>query len=193
MHFNKHYNLGQNQHAFLSASKYAWVNYDDEKMEMVFGQSMAAKRGTELHALAHELIRLGVKLPRSTATLNLYVNDAIGFRMSPEQLLYYSDNAYGTADAISFRREKSVNKLRVHDLKTGQTPTSRTQLDVYCAFFCLEYRHTPFDIEMELRIYQNDGFEIFEGDADKVMHIMELIKRFDKRITQMRLEAEGLV
>ena len=112
MIFNKHLNL-IGQHAFLSASQYAWIRYDDEKLIERFASSMAAKRGTEMHALAHDAIRLGVKLQGKT-TIAKYVNDAIGYRMTPEQVLYYSDNCFGTADAIVFRR----NKLRVFDLKT---------------------------------------------------------------------------
>jgi hypothetical protein len=145
---------------------------------------MASQRGIELHELAQRLIRLGVKLPVNKQTLSMYVNDAIGYRMTPEQILYYSDNCYGTTDAISFRR----NKLRVHDLKTGITPASQHQLEVYSALFCLEYRFKPFDIQIELRIYQNDEAHIYEPDPDDIIHIMEKIKLFDKRITAHRME-----
>jgi Protein of unknown function (DUF2800). len=184
MIFNNHSTLA-GQHAFLSASKYHWINYDDEKLDRVYVAALAAQRGTELHALAHELIRLGVKLPRSQKTLNLYVNDALGFRMAPEQILYYSDNCFGTADAISFR----TRKLRISDLKTGATPTSEHQLEVYAALFCLEYRVKPFDIDIELRIYQNDEVREYIGDPDVIMHIMDKIMTFDKRITILRQEA----
>ena len=183
MIFNKHSAL-VGQHAFLSASKYHWVGYDDDKLERVYVAAMAAQRGSELHALAHDLIRLGVKLGRSPKTLNMYVNDAIGYRMTPEQPLFYSTNCYGTVDAISFRK----NKLRIHDLKTGATQTSEHQLEVYAALFCLEYRYKPFDIEIELRIYQNDEIRIYEGDPDTITHIMEKIKSFDKRISLMQKE-----
>ena len=184
MDFNKHYDL-RGKHAFLSASQSAWVNYDDDKLDRVFVASLAAQRGTELHALAHELFRLGVKLPKSPKTLNMYVNDAIGFRMTPEQVLVYSDNAFGTPDAISYRN----NKLRIHDLKTGVTPASVRQLEVYAAFFCLEYRMKPFELEIELRIYQNDEVEIFEADPDSIFHIMDRIVTFDQRINQIKKEA----
>lgn len=183
MIFNKHSAL-VGQHAFLSASKYHWIGYDDDKLERVYVAAMAAQRGTELHTLAHDLIRLGVKLGRSPKTLNMYVNDAIGYRMTPEQPLFYSTNCYGTVDAISFRK----NKLRIHDLKTGATQTSEHQLEVYAALFCLEYRYKPFDIEIELRIYQNDEIGIYEGDPDTITHIMEKIKSFDKRISLMQKE-----
>ena len=183
MIFNEHFKL-IGQHAFLSASKYHWVNYDDEKLDRVFLSSMAAKRGSELHDLAHNLIRLGVKLTSTKKTLNLYVNDAIGYRMSSEQVLYYSDNAFGTSDAISFRR----GKLRIHDLKTGVIETSEHQLEVYAALFCLEYRVKPFEIETELRVYQTDEVRIYEADPDIITHIMDKIITFDKRIEFLKME-----
>lgn len=184
MLFNPHSNL-EGQHAFLSASKYHWVNYDDEKLDRVYVAALAAQKGTELHALAHELIRLGVKLPGNKNALNKYVNDAIGYRMKSEQILYYSDNCFGTADTISFRR----NTLRVHDLKTGVTPTSHRQLEIYVALFCLEYRFKPFDIDIEMRIYQGDEVRIFEGDPDVIAHVMAKIISFDKRIQTIKMEA----
>ena len=51
-----------------------------KKLTNTFMKFQATQRGTELHALASELIRLGVKLPKTNKTLNLYVNDAIGFK-----------------------------------------------------------------------------------------------------------------
>lgn len=184
MLFNSHSNLA-GQHAFLSASKYHWINYDEEKLARVFTAAMAAQRGTELHAFASEAIRLGIKLPRNEKTLNQYVNDALGFRMHPEQILYYSDNCFGTPDAIAFRR----NFLRIHDLKTGVTVTSEHQLEVYAALFCLEYRYRPAEIGIELRIYQSDEVRIYEADPDVITHIMDKIVTFDKHINAMRLEA----
>lgn len=184
MIWNNHYSV-EGQHAFLSASKYNWINYDDEKLDASYLAHLAAERGTRRHKLAQMLISEGEKLPRTTATLNLYVNDAIGFKMRPEQPLFYSENVFGTPDAISFHK----NLLRIHDLKTGILPTSFNQLLIYCALFCLEYRVNPFEIKMEARIYQNDAVQILEPDPDDVMHIMEKIKRFDKRIKAMRLEA----
>ena len=131
MNFNRHSHL-EGQHAFLSASKYHWINYDEEKLISTFIKFQAIQKGTELHELASNLIRLGVKLPKSNKTLNLYVNDAIGFKMEPEQVLYYSDNCFGTADTISFRKDM----LRIHDLKSGESPASIKQLMVYNALFC---------------------------------------------------------
>lgn len=184
MLFNQHTNL-IGKHSFLSPSNYHWINYDEEKLDRTYAASVAAARGTQLHALAHDLIRLGVKLPSSSKTLNLYVNDAIGFRMTPEQPLFYSNNCYGTADCIGFKR----NFLRIHDLKTGVTPASENQLAVYAALFCMEYKFRPFDIRTELRIYQSDEVRVYEADPDLIFHIMDKIKTFDKRIEAMRLEA----
>lgn len=184
MLFNKHLNL-TGQHAFLSASKYHWINYDEDKLDRVFKARLASQRGTDLHNFALEAIRLGIKLPKTPKTMHLYVNDCIGYRMTPEQILYYSENAFGTADAVSFRK----NKLRIFDLKTGLSPCSVHQLEVYAALFCLEYRFKPFEIEIELRIYQNDEVQIYEADPDVITHIMDKIVMFDKRITALRLEA----
>lgn len=183
MNFNNHSNL-EGLHAFLSPSKYHWVNYDDEKFDLVFTNKMAAQRGVELHNFAFDAIRLGVKLPDVGKTLNMYVNDAIGYRMTPEQMLYYSPNAFGTADAISFRD----NTLRIHDLKTGYHPASFGQLEVYAAFFCLEYMYKPTQIDIQMRIYQND--EVVESTADpvEITHVMDRAQTFSKRLDILREE-----
>lgn len=184
MNFNSHYNL-EGMHAFLSASNSHWVNYDDEKLDSVFTNRQNAMRGTEIHEVASRLIKLGIKLPKTKATLNQYVNDAIGYRMTPEQMLVYSENAFGTADAISFRN----NLLRIHDLKTGITRTYMRQLEVYAAFFCLEYRYKPVEIQMELRMYKDDDVEVLIPDPMDITVIMDKIISFDKRIQNLRMEA----
>ena len=184
MRFNRH-SAFAGKHAVYGASKNSWTNYDDDKFERSYVASLAAQKGTELHALASELIRLGVKLPRTTKTLNMYVNDCIGYRMTPEQPLVYSENFFGTADAVAFRK----NKLLISDLKTGIIPASIRQLEVYAALFCLEYKFKPFELDMELRIYQNDEVEEFIADPDVIFHIMDKIVRFDKRIKIMQMEA----
>lgn len=183
MNFNKHSHL-EGQHAFLSPSKYHWVNYDNTKLDIVYHKALAAQRGTRLHEFARDCIELGIKLPRSNKTLNLYVNDAIGYKMSPEQILYYSDNAFGTVDAIGFRR----NLLRIHDLKTGVTPASMKQLEVYTALFCLEYKYHPNDIRIELRLYQLDEVVVHEPEIDEIMRIMDKIISFDQRIEKIKME-----
>lgn len=181
MIFNAHSEL-YGHHAFLSPSNYHWINYSDEKLEARFAASMAAKRGSDLHALAHEAVRLGVKLSRVNKSLATYVNDAIGYRMECDQVLFYSINCYGTADTISFRR----NKLRIHDLKTGIRPTSEHQLMIYAALFCLEYSIDPFAIETELRIYQRDEIRVYEPYPDNVWEIMNKIIDFDNQIEAIK-------
>lgn len=177
MIFNSHSELS-GKHAFLSPSNYHWLNYDDQKLEARFYTVMSARRGSDLHALAHEAIRLGVKLSRANQALSTYVNDGIGYKMRCEQTLYYSDNCFGTADTICFRR----NKLRVHDLKNGVTSSSFKQLEVYAALFCLEYGVDPMEIEIELRIYQRDEILTLEPTPEVILEIMEKIVDFDQQI-----------
>jgi hypothetical protein len=143
---------------------------------------MAARRGSDLHILAHEAIRLGVKLAKTNQSLATYVNDAIGYKMVCEQPLYFSDNCFGTADTLSFRR----NKLRIHDLKTGITSTSMKQLEVYAALFCLEYGISPFDIQIELRIYQRDDIRVEEPIPEALLTIMDKIIEFDRHIEALK-------
>ena len=171
-------------HAFLSASKYHWINYDYDKLEETFFKSQAAQRGTELHELANKLIKMGIKLPKTKQTLNMYVNDAIGFKMQTEQVLFYSVNCFGTADAVSFKK----NQLRIHDYKSGVTPASMTQLEVYAALFCLEYKYNPNDIDIELRMYQNDEVEIVYPLKENILYIMNKIVDFDNYIEKLKLE-----
>lgn len=190
MNFNAHGEL-TGRHATLSPSSYHWINYTDEKLEIWFNNRLEAARGTALHEFAHQAITLGIKLPRSPKTINMYVNDAIGFRMESEQLLYYSDNCFGTADAIRFEPKKL--SLRIHDLKNGISPASMHQLEVYAALFCLEYGieygFRPGDLDIELRIYQNDEIEIFVPELDDIIRIMDRIVVFSRRIDQMKMEA----
>lgn len=184
MNFNTH-SAFEGKHAFLSASKYHWINYSSEKLDNVYRTALLAAKGTQLHEFAFQAIKLGIKLPKSQKTLNMYVNDAIGYRMTPEQILFYSVNCFGTADAISFKNKL----LRIHDLKTGVTPTSMKQLEVYAAMFCLEYNYKPYELDIELRIYQNDAVEEHVPDVDDIAHIMDKIITFDKVIENLKAEA----
>jgi len=183
VNFNKHSNL-EGQHAFLGASKYHWINYDETKLVESYSKYMAAQRGTILHDFAAQCIRLGQKLPKSRKTLNMYVNDAIGFRMTVEQPLYYSENCFGTADAICFRN----NWLRIHDYKSGVTPARMEQLEIYAALFCLEYKVKPSDIDIELRIYQLDEILHHKPTAEDLVPIIDKIITFDKIITKIKAE-----
>lgn len=185
MNFNKHLNF-EGQHAFLGASKYHWINYDETKVIEAYSKFLAIQRGTVLHEFAAQCIRLGQKLPRSQKTLNMYVNDAIGFKMTPEQILFYSENCFGTTDAISFRN----NLLRVHDFKTGVTPTYMAQLEIYACLFCLEYNVKPSDIDIELRIYQSDEVLFHKPTQEDLVPIIDKIITFDKIIAKIRSEEE---
>lgn len=183
MQFNRHNNL-QGLHAPFSASQSSWLRYDDEKATQVYLKKQAAKRGTRLHAWAKETIDLGIKQPRSNKTIYKYINDAIGYRMSTEVVLFYSDYFFGTADTISFRD----NLLRIHDLKTGEHKADMEQLMIYAALFCLEYRVKPGEIDIELRIYQNDEIDAYKPQADEIAPIMDKIIHFNKML--IRLEEE---
>ena len=140
--------------------------------------------GTRLHEWAKKTIDLRIKQPRSKKTIYAYVNDAIGFRMSTEVVLYYSDRFFGTADAISFRN----GFLRIHDLKTGKTAVHMEQLEIYAALFCLEYRVKPGDIEIELRIYQNDEVLYHRPTAEDILPIMDKIVHLNKILEQKESE-----
>lgn len=154
-------------------------------MDDFIRSQQATAKGTRLHEFASEAIKLGVKLRGTKQTLNAFVNDAIGFQMESEQILFYSYYCFGTADAISFRN----GLLRIFDLKTGmKIPASMDQLKIYAALFCLEYEHDPHDIKIELRIYQFDNIRAEIGDPDEIEHIMDVIKRFSNRIEELSRE-----
>ena len=193
MNFNKHSDLA-GSHAILSPSNYYWIRYDEEKLLQAYDARMEAQRGTDYHAFAAMAIQLNVKLPESNKTINRYVNDGIGYLMKVEQPLRFSRNCFGTTDAIQFRN----NKLRIHDLKMGIVESSMDQLKVYMALFCYEYEQDPFEIDAELRIYQNDEIRVMSTDrsrddkefldADEIMHIQDKMVTFDRLIEQRRLE-----
>lgn len=187
MEFNNHHKL-QGLHAPFTASQSAWLRYDDDKATEVYLNRKAAERGTRLHAWAAEAIELGIKQPRSKKTIYSYINDAIGYKMKTEVVLYYSDRFFGTADAISFRN----GMLRIHDLKTGtggKIESHMEQLLVYAALFCLEYRVKPGEIEIELRVYKNDQVMYDNPTAedivpimDKIIHLNKLLEKLDGEV-----------
>ena len=182
MNFNKHYSL-EGKHAFLGASKYHWINYDEDKLINSYTKYQATLNGTILHDFACQCITLGQKLPKSQKTLNMYVKDAIGFKMKPEQVLYYSDNCFGTADAISkLDTIMKSRRLQIHDLKTGTTPAHIEQLEIYAALFFFEFHFKPGDLDMELRIYQGDEVLVHEPEVDDILPIMDKITTYSKII-----------
>lgn len=183
MNFKRHLNL-EGMHATFSPSQSSWLRYTDEKAMEVYANKKASEMGTRLHAWAKETIDLGIKQPRSNKTIYAYVNDAIGFKMSTEVVLFYSERFFGTADAISFRN----GVLRIHDLKTGKTPVHMEQLEIYAALFCLEYKINPGEIDMELRIYQNDEVVVHKPTADDILPIMDKIVHLNKLFEQAEYE-----
>ena len=184
MNFNQHYKL-EGLHAPFSPSQPSWLRYSDDRATEVYLSKKAAEMGTKLHKWAQDTINLAIKQPKSKKTIYSYVNDAIGFKMDTEVILYYSDRFFGTADSISFRK----NLLRIHDLKTGVKPVKMEQLMVYATLFCLEYKIKPGDIEIELRIYQNDEIIFHNPTAeeilpimDKIIHLNKLLEKIDEEV-----------
>ena len=183
MIFTKHSNL-EGLHAPFGASQSAWLRYYDEKILATYNNMKAKEMGTRLHAWAKETIDLGIKQPRSKKTIYAYVNDAIGYKMDTEVVLFYSPRFFGTADSICFRN----GTLRIHDLKTGVTKVHMEQLMIYAALFCLEYKIKPSDIEMELRIYQSDEVLYHNPTAESISSIMDRIVYLDKMLERLDCE-----
>lgn len=189
MIFNAHSHLA-GKHATLSASKYHWLRYSKEKLQNWFLTQLQAAKGTELHNFAAMCIKMRQKLPRNGKTLNRYVNDSIGFNMTPEQVLFYSIRSFGTADAIGFRTievdGQMQNELRIFDLKTGVTKASFDQLLIYAGFFMLEYDFLPGDLDfVEFRIYQNDEVEIWSPQIEDLVYVIDRIKTSDRILEEM--------
>lgn len=183
MKWIKHSSL-EGTHAFLSASGHSWLNYDDEKLVKTYYSYLAKLRGTELHEIAADLIRHKIKLEPNGKTFNMYVNDAIGFKMDPEVVLYYSPFCYGTADAIRYDPNKKF--LRIHDLKTGNVPASMDQLLIYAGLFFLEYDIEVRETDVELRLYQNDDILIANPGIDNIIPVMDKIVSSNKVLEQLR-------
>ena len=211
MNFINHSDLA-GTHAFLSPSQNAWTNYTDEKLVQRYLSAKAVERGTRLHEFAAEAIELNRK-QAGRDTLSLYVNDAIGYKMQPEQTLFYSYNCYGTTDTIAYRR----NVLRIHDLKTGEVEAHMKQLYIYAALFCLEYgvkvkelrkkgygdndiseilgvRPNELHFEPEkmndiiLRIYQFNEFKEEHPDPQEIRGLMDIIVNDDLVLNNLKAE-----
>ena len=188
MNFYDHKNLA-GLHAPFTASQSSWLRYDDDKVIEVYENKKAAAMGTRLHEWAAETIALGLKQPKTKKTICAYVNDAIGFKMDTEVVLFYSERFFGTADAISFRN----GFLRIHDLKTGKVgkiEDHMEQLQVYAALFCLEYKVRPGDIQIELRVYKNDEVIAWNPTAEDIVPIMDKIVHLDKLLQKIDREEE---
>lgn len=205
----KEYSLPEGSHALFGGSNYHWINYTSEDFVNKYRSSIAAKIGTAIHDAAQTLIEGRIKISENDWNLvrfvleengfprnidcvpilnNLihYVNDAIAYGMDTEILLYFSENFYGTADAISFDEKKKF--LRIHDLKTGLVPGHMEQLLIYMALFCLSYKYQPYDIKAELRIYQGGEILYFKPELEDVVPIVDQIVTGNKLITELRAE-----
>jgi hypothetical protein len=139
----------------------------------------------EHHRYAAICIEEGIVQDDERTTVGLYINQCIQYKMSPEVVLFYSPNAFGTVDAIAFR----YRVLRISDLKTGATRVSEHQLEVYAALFCLEYEVDPFSLRgIELRIYKDGKVLLFDADPAYIKGIMDKIVYFDKILNELREE-----
>ena len=175
----------EGNHAFLSPSQYHWINYDEEKLRFRYKTLRAALEGVEHHRYAAICIEEGIYHDNEKTTVGLYINQCIQYKMSPEVVLFYSPNAYGTVDAIAYR----YRRLRINDLKTGVSRVSVHQLEVYAALFCLEYEIDPFSMRgIELRIYQDAKVQVYDGDPYYIKGIMDKIVKFDEIINRLREE-----
>lgn len=205
MNWNRHSNL-EGSHAFLSASKYSWLNKTDKEIVEAYENSFAQSIGTLLHAYAADSIRFREKLRRTDAksvkfdlmrrgipefaidiqavfpNLMNYVNDAVGYQMDPEILLYYSDLCFGTADCIQL----TGDTLRIHDLKTGTTVAKMDQLLIYAGLFYLEYSYKPERFRTELRIYQNGEVIVHEPEVDELREVMNAIVTKDRVLQKLK-------
>lgn len=190
MNFNKHFEL-EGKHAILSPSKPYWLNYSQEQIRNFIIAQNAAAKGTKLHEMAADLIREGLKLRGSTQTLVAYVNDAIGYGMTPEVALKYSDSCFGHTDAIDFNR----GVLRIHDLKTGSGPVHMEQLEIYAALFLLEYERilgvNPLNTKVNLRIYQNDDIQEYSPDKDRIEEVIYGVKEKEAWVQDSLREVDG--
>lgn len=166
------FSLRNREHAFLSpSSAKGWLGKDRDWLKRKLKSEVARFIGTKKHEMAADDITLRMKRPDNNNSFNMYVNDAIGYRMDTEVKLEYSKWCHGTADALCFRD----GLLRIHDLKTGATKTSMAQLVVYAALYCLKHDIAPSDIEIELRIYQSGEIIVHRPDLDEMTHAIDYI------------------
>lgn len=214
--WNRHkLDMPEGAHAFLGASQHAWINTDN--LEDIIGRynnSFAQSIGTITHSMAADCIRYHIKpkssgkdmlirdlckgeIPRDAYDIDAlysntknYIDDAIGYRMRPEQGLYYNPVFFGTADAIAYDDKRSV--IRIHDLKTGQRPASMDQLRIYAALFCLEFNVLPEKTTFILNIYQNSDVIFDDTDPKELRSMIKEIcvkgKLYADELQKHRLE-----
>lgn len=193
MNFNKHSEL-EGKHSVLSASNNSWTSYTAMKMAESYDNGRLKYRGTLWHEVACNAILYSIDLSKyyvnsdQAKLVSKYVHDCIRDEMTPEVVLYYSRNAFGTSDAIKYDEENRI--LYVYDLKTGKRKAKPKQLYIYAAYFCLEYNHHPEDLSFHFRIYQNDSvgpfYSYYTGDSDTVRKYMDIIRALDIVIEKER-------
>lgn len=210
MNFRRHSEL-EGKHAILSASSWRWINDDIEALTMRICSQYLPTIGTILHDVARKHIKHRIKLNKYDKknvmlelveqgipatvidTINfdamyenlmLYVNDCVAFKMTPEVVLRFSNNFFGTSDAIKYEEDNRF--LRIHDYKSGTTPAHMEQLIIYAALFCLEYGIKPTSLSgCELRIYQAPEPVIYEPAPEEIVNVIETIITFDNFMTKM--------
>lgn len=203
--YNDHRKL-EGKHAYLGCSQSSWESRTDEQLISMYYSRYASEIGTAVHSFAQDCINQKMKLRRTDDhmidyyltvvwplnsgtfipkgaydskalidTIALFVNDAIGFRMDSEVILAYDEiYSFGTSDAFSC--DEKTKTIRVHDLKTGSHPVKMTQLLLYAAQYCLEYRKNPKEYKFELRIYQNgEIIEYFPMAAEVEEHMQHIV------------------
>lgn len=180
--------IGTELHEFANLQiilrmKYSSIKDLSHSLLTRIGEKYWDKDHEEITDYGKKLIKLIGNIPKEVlSTVRLHINDAIGFRMEPEQRLYYSEYIYGTADAISFRD----GILRIHDLKTGKLPVHMEQLMIYAAIFCLEYNVNPTKISTHLRIYQNNDILLCDPEPEEIQEIINrlmYIKDISKKVS----------
>lgn len=208
--WNPEHQKKKGSHAFLSASQHAWVNYDDATLRNRWFGKFQADIGTAVHELANHLIDKGTKLnsfsqiliefwltdiynfPRESydsqrilENLMPFVNDAIGLHMSSEVVLYYDEDAFGTADVISVDMESKI--IRIHDYKNGISPVSMDQPLIYSAYLFLAYpKFDPREYKTYLRIYQNCEINEWCPSSDDILKMMDIIRYKVNKIHEMK-------
>ena len=61
---------------------------------------------------------------------------------------------------------------------------------IYAALFCLEYKVKPGEIDMELRIYQNDDILVCNPTAEDILPIIDKIVHLNKVLEKIEPEED---
>lgn len=212
MIWNEHSEL-RGKHATFAPSNPSFLNYslepqNEDVIFQRFSSQYSAQIGTIVHDFAQERILYNQKLHKTNksdllirllksgvppvvidldyiySNLIPYVNDAISFRMDPEVILKYSDDCFGTSDAVCYRDKE----LRIHDLKTGRSTVHMDQLLVYAALFFLEYKASPETTSTVLRIYQASDILEDRPEPERIRAAMNQIVELDKKVKKWKAE-----